>query len=67
MVNKSTNIASYATILTLSNALFQDTGAYIKGLFMEGARWCRKDHVITESNAKILYDPMPVVSFRNCL
>ena len=30
---------------------------------MEGARWCRKTRVITESYPKILYDLMPIVSF----
>lgn len=41
----------------------QPNGAYVKGLFMEGARWCRKTRVITESQPKILYDLMPIVSF----
>ncbi|XP_055958183.1 dynein axonemal heavy chain 3 [Patella vulgata] len=36
-------------------------GAYVKGLYMEGARWCRQNHVIEESQPKILYDMMPVI------
>ncbi|XP_064605237.1 dynein axonemal heavy chain 3-like isoform X2 [Liolophura sinensis] len=36
-------------------------GAYVHGLFMEGARWSRTNSVIEESLPKILYDPMPVI------
>ncbi|PVD24892.1 hypothetical protein C0Q70_15382 [Pomacea canaliculata] len=35
-------------------------GAYIKGLYMEGARWCRTSRVMAESQPKILHDLMPV-------
>ena len=31
---------------------------------MEGARWCRNKKVVTESNPKILYDIMPIVSLQ---
>ncbi|GFS14677.1 dynein heavy chain 3, axonemal [Elysia marginata] len=37
------------------------TGAYIKGLFMEGAKWDRKSCAISESMPKILYDQVPVI------
>lgn len=43
--------------------LYQVNGAYIKGLYMEGARWCRTSRVMAESQPKILHDLMPVVSF----
>ena len=42
--------------------LLQDNGAYVKGVFMEGARWCRQKKTMAESLPKILFDPMPIVS-----
>ncbi|KAL0984291.1 hypothetical protein UPYG_G00139540 [Umbra pygmaea] len=41
-----------------------DDGAYIRGLFLEGARWDRQKMVIGESLPKILFDPLPIIWFR---
>lgn len=41
-----------------------DDGAYIKGLFLEGARWNKKTRVLDESLPKILFDPLPIIWLR---
>jgi len=38
-----------------------DDGAYIRGLFMEGARWDVQAHVISESYPRELYIQMPYI------
>uniref|UniRef100_A0A8C5C8I2 Dynein axonemal heavy chain 7 n=1 Tax=Gadus morhua TaxID=8049 RepID=A0A8C5C8I2_GADMO len=41
-----------------------DDGAYVRGLYMEGACWDRHLMVIGESLPKILFDPLPVIWLR---
>ncbi|XP_037866676.1 dynein axonemal heavy chain 7 isoform X1 [Bombyx mori] len=38
-----------------------EEGVYIRGLFMEGARWNMEDYYIDESYPKVLYDDFPPV------
>jgi hypothetical protein len=39
-------------------------GAYVHGLFMEGARWDVQAGVIMDSRLKELFPPMPVINIR---
>lgn len=39
-------------------------GVYTHGLFVEGARWDKKEHSLMESHAKVLYSPAPLIWFQ---
>jgi dynein heavy chain len=41
-----------------------DDGAYIKGLFLEGARWNKTTRVLDESLPKVLFDVLPIIWLR---
>jgi len=43
-----------------------DDGAFVYGLYLEGARWCRDTQQMAESRPKILFDYMPKIWLRPC-
>ncbi|XP_013163033.1 PREDICTED: dynein heavy chain 12, axonemal [Papilio xuthus] len=36
-------------------------GVYVEGIFVDGGRWDRNEHVVAEQYPKILHDTMPVI------
>ncbi len=41
-----------------------EDGAYIKGLYLEGARWNKTARVLDESLPKVLFDVLPIIWLR---
>lgn len=39
-------------------------GVYVRGLFLEGAKWCKTEHSLAESDPKVLFSFAPVILFR---
>jgi dynein heavy chain, axonemal len=39
-------------------------GAFVRGMFLEGARWCADAHGLAASRPKQLYTPLPVLHLR---
>ena len=38
-----------------------DDGVYVKGLFLEGCRWCSMNGCLAESLSKVLYSTLPIL------
>lgn len=43
-----------------------DDGCYVRGLYLEGARWDWESHVLAESRPKELFTDMPIVWLAPC-
>lgn len=53
----------FVVLSTDLNPLRQD-GVYVRGLFLEGARWCKSEQTLAESEPKVLFSLAPVLLFR---
>ena len=38
-----------------------EDGVYVKGLFLEGCRWCCVESCLAESHSKVLYSHLPIL------
>ncbi|XP_028981786.1 dynein heavy chain 10, axonemal [Diachasma alloeum] len=39
-----------------------DQGCYVEGLYLEGARWDKKDHCLRRSHPKVLIEELPILT-----
>ena len=44
--------------------LFLQDGVYVKGLYLQGAGWDKKNAVLVEANPMQLVCPMPTIQFK---
>ncbi|KAJ3181585.1 Dynein heavy chain 7, axonemal [Gaertneriomyces sp. JEL0708] len=51
----------YQVLPTRSAGVRPEEGAYINGLFLEGARWDIEANSIVESHPRVLYDSLPII------
>lgn len=61
---KVARLISGSRFFFFSSSTAPREGAYIHGLFMEGARWDIQSGIIVESRLKELFPSMPVINVR---
>lgn len=60
----STNFENSSPFVVNKNRTAPRDGAYVNGLFMEGARWDTQGGVIMDSRLKELFPPLPVINIK---
>jgi len=48
-------------VMADENCPVPEDGVLVRGLFLEGCRWCSTEHRLTESHSKVLYSKLPVL------
>lgn len=57
----------YEVLSILDSKTHPDDGVYVKGIYLEGARFDPKSMLLTDSYPKILYDDLPIIWFKPTL
>eukprot|EP00967_Tisochrysis_lutea_P038280 scaffold45906_cov15-Tisochrysis_lutea.AAC.2 len=65
--NKQAYIAIHCSLQPEKVEVPAEEGCYIKGLYMEGARWDSLGHVLADSRPKELFTDCPMVCVCACL
>lgn len=57
-------LTSNTCFISINYSTIPREGAYVHGMYMEGARWDTQSGIIVESRLKELFPPMPVINIR---